>query len=108
VIKVLIKIDSDQILKEITIEGHSNLSLKGKDIVCASVSVLAYTAYLSFKTIPSTDMEFVDNDKFFIKIKRYDHSFMGELLGISLFLMTGLKALEKDHGINVRIEMTGS
>jgi hypothetical protein len=42
-IKILVVKDDDGFVREVSIRGHAGYSRRGRDIVCAAVSVLAYT-----------------------------------------------------------------
>ena len=102
-IDVIIKTDN-KILKKIHIKGHSNFASKGKDIVCAAVSILVYAAYLSLITIPLMEIEYIDNkDELYLGVKKNNKEFFGELRGISIYLFTGINALAKDYSDNINL-----
>lgn len=42
-IKVIVTEDRDGFIREVSIRGHAGYSRRGRDVVCAAVSVLAYT-----------------------------------------------------------------
>lgn len=43
-INICIKRDKEGFIREFTVKGHAGYSKRGKDIVCAAVSAIAYTA----------------------------------------------------------------
>jgi hypothetical protein len=42
-IKIIVVEDDDGFVTEVSIRGHAGYSRRGRDVVCAAVSVLAYT-----------------------------------------------------------------
>lgn len=78
------------------IEGHSGYAASGYDIVCASVSILSYTALNSMNIvagISSEDMEYsVEEETGFLKLKtiknneKTDVIYRNFLVGIELLL----------------------
>lgn len=61
----MIKVNSiycEDILKGFEITGHANFDEYGSDIVCAAVSILAYTTVNSLDRY-AYDIEFTDNDE---------------------------------------------
>ena len=101
----MIKIDiniKDRILKKINVEGHSGFSIKGNDIVCSAVSILVYSTYLSLVNIPIVKIKVADNSKkYLLKILKIEDKIIGELRGITIFLISGLKSIEKDYPKNI-------
>ncbi len=103
-------------LKELRVEGHSNFEVKGKDIVCAAVSVLVETAYLSilalFKSKNKEEdiiySEKKDKNIFWFVIKKNCEEIKKELNGITLFLITGLKEIEKSYNKYVKFDIKRS
>ena len=106
-IDIEIEIDNNKILKKIIVNGHSGFANKGNDIVCAAVSILVYAAYLSFLVIPDLKIEYIDNEnKVSLSINnKKSKDFLGELRGISIYLITGIKALAKKYKENINVKM---
>jgi len=104
VIKIRIELDAAKTVKCITSEGHSAFSEKGKDIVCASVSTLIYSCYLALSEIIPDKVDLIDNKK---KLKILLNNFYkintAEIRGITIFLIKGLKLLEKSFKKNLKI-----
>jgi len=50
------------IINGFIVEGHSGFSEEGSDIVCASVSILSYTALNSINLVAGVDPEFINYD----------------------------------------------
>jgi len=106
VIKLDINIDKNKILKKITIQGHSNFSKKGNDIVCSAVSILYYSAYLSFNNIDGVVYNYQDNGKeALLELINYKENIEGELRGITIYLLTGIKALYRDYKDYLKIKI---
>jgi len=87
---------------EVRALGHALFDKKGSDIVCASVSVLIQSWYLSERELCGADVE-IDQEQgiFRVKVKNCD---AGELL-LYKSLVLSLKTLESQYPENIRIEM---
>jgi uncharacterized protein len=106
VIDIKIEISNDKIIKDLIIKGHSNYDEYGKDIVCAAVSILVYTAYLSLKLIPDVKTEYVDDkSSVILSLKNVLKNIEGEVRGISIFLVSGLKLLSEKYQENVNFNL---
>lgn len=110
-INVTIILDQFDNIKEVGVKGHSNFKEKGKDIVCAAISTLIQSAYLTIYTLYKSK-----NKDGFIKYKENDFSFIienipfdieRELKGITLFLITGLIEIEKRYKQYVKLDIKG-
>lgn len=105
-ININLIIDSNKIIKKIKVKGHSNFAKHGEDIVCSAVSILIYSAYLSLKNIPLINLNFKDDKRlFFFEIKDFNKEFIGELRGITIFLVTGINSLLKDYSKYIKFEI---
>ncbi len=104
-IDIRISVDSDKIIKELKIKGHSNYDIYGKDIVCAAVSILAYTSYLSLKKIPDIKLEYNDDNQIInLSLKNFIKETEGEIRGITIFLVSGFKLLSQKYNENVSLD----
>lgn len=92
-IKVLIK------EKSITISGHANYDLYGKDIVCAAVSSAVITTVNGILSIDDTAIEVNENGKVEIKILK-DDEIVNKLIDNMINLLT---ELQKDYKDNIDI-----
>ena len=98
-IKINLKIDSHNIIRELVIIGHSGFANKGNDPLCAGLSTLAYSLLFSLKNIPNIDYIFDDSgikdgkDDFLIKLLSYDNMVSSEIRGITIFFVCGVKIL---------------
>ena len=110
-IYIEIIIDEFENIKELKVKGHSNFDIKGKDVVCAAVSVLVETAYLSiFALFKSKNREddviYIEKESYFyFVIKNSDEDIKKELKGITLFLITGLKEIEKNYNKHLKFDI---
>ena len=104
-IEVNIDIDNNKIIKVIKVKGHSCFAEKGKDVICAAVSILIHSAYLSLLSI-EVPIEYKDDKKSIrLRIKKIKQDAIGECRGISVFLIKGLKALSKEYKDNISIKL---
>lgn len=92
-IKVLIK------EKSITISGHANYDLYGKDIVCAAVSSAVITTVNGILSIDENAIEVTENGKVEIKILK-DDEIVNKLINNMINLLT---ELQKDYKDNIDI-----
>lgn len=105
-IEIKIEMNNDKIIKELIIKGHGNYDDYGKDIVCAAVSILVYTAYLSLKLIPDIKIDYVDDkSSVILSLKNVLKEIEGEVRGISIFLVSGLKLLSEKYQENVNLNL---
>ncbi len=92
----------------ITVEGHSNSSCVGTDIVCAGISTLVYTfinAILDEEASGNVKLirKFMGDGAVCFEIRRF--SFSKERIdGIVSTVMTGFYMLEENYPDYVRIE----
>lgn len=70
---------------EITVDGHAGYAEKGKDIVCASVSVLTWNLIRSIQALTSDKIEYNVSDGH-VNVKYENLSSRGRLL-IDSFLL---------------------
>jgi hypothetical protein len=97
-ISVSFKKDKNEL--EVGANGHALFDKKGRDIVCASVSVLIQSWCLSEKELCRADIDIVrDYGSIRAKIKNYDQD---ELL-LYKSLLLNLKALERQYPRNIKI-----
>lgn len=85
---------------EILIQGHSEYSEYGKDIVCASISSIAYTTISACKRWMNESVEIEDLDDY-ILIKVVKRSPVINTLIDNMIDM--FKELEKEYSNNVRM-----
>lgn len=81
--------------KRITIKGHARYAEEGKDIVCAAVSILAWTLIKSLRELTTDEIE-SKVTKGYIDVRFMTLSSQGELLIKSFF--TGLESLIEVYG----------
>ena len=106
-IKVKIVITKNKIIKELKVSGHSDYDKYGKDIVCAAISILIYTAHLSLKKLPDIKIEYSD-DKETVCLsleENYSKKLEGEIRGITIYLVNGLKLLSEKYQENVNLDL---
>lgn len=76
--------------KRLEIKGHAGYAGKGEDIVCAAVSILAYTF------IELNDVDVIEYTVDSIVVEYSDNTDIS-------FIKAGFKLIEKDYPDNVRI-----
>ena len=94
-----IKID---IRRNIDIEarGHSLFDVKGKDIICASVSVLLQSYVLSIKEL--TDSELTEEkDEGYLRVSVKNH--LGDAMLLFNSLILSLNVIAREHPENVKL-----
>ena len=92
-IKVIIKNNS------ITISGHANYDVYGKDIVCAAVSATVITTVNGILSIDESSIEVIENNKVEIKILK-ENEIVNKLINNMINLLT---ELQKDYKDNIDI-----
>lgn len=99
-VTVRIKNDEDSI--EVRAAGHALFDKKGTDIVCASISVLLESWYLSEKELCGADIKL---DQAPGRLDAKISNYKGEQLLLFKSLVLSLKALENQYPQNLRIDM---
>jgi uncharacterized protein len=106
VIEIKIETDKYKVLKSLIVKGHSNFDIYGKDLVCASVSILVYSFYLSLIDLPLVTIDYKDEENDFkIEIKKLNENLIGELRGFTIFLVKGLKSLAQNFKENIKLNL---
>lgn len=86
--------------KEITISGHADYDIYGKDIVCAAVSATVITTVNGILSIDNNAISVDDTDGVVIKILK-DDLVINKLIDNMICLLTELKKDYKDN-IDIR------
>lgn len=98
---IKVKLNNDgNYIKEITITGHANYDVYGKDIVCASVSATVLTTINGIMAIDDSIIlvSFL-KDKININVKRNDN--VSQILLNNM--ISCLKEIEKEYPKNMKI-----
>jgi uncharacterized protein YsxB (DUF464 family) len=107
VLNLKVKIDKNQILKEIIATGHADHSQKGTDIVCSAASILLYSTVLTLNKVSGTIISNKDDkNDFIIQLKHYSEENIDILKGITIFLVNGLNLLKKKNNENISLYIT--
>ena len=96
--EIIIRKSENGEYKGFTCKGHSGFAVRGKDIVCASVSVLVINAINSMEKLAGEDMEIeTEESAGIIRCRvRQTLSEKGKLLMDSMML--GLLQIEEQYG----------
>ncbi|MEJ5284541.1 MAG: ribosomal-processing cysteine protease Prp [Brevinematia bacterium] len=98
---IVVKINKDNVLT-FEAKGHSLFDVKGKDIVCAAVSVLIQSWLVGITELCKVKAEENRNDGFLsVKVSELNESV--KLLTQNLVL--SLKILEKQYRENIKVEL---
>jgi uncharacterized protein len=108
VIEITVEIDNNTVLKSLSVFGHSGFNNKGNDIVCAGVSTLVQTMAISLNLLPDVDVDFEDNVSYHLKLKSFTKENAFELRGMTIFLLTGLKAISEKYNDIVKFSIIRS
>ncbi len=95
-IKIKVKKD-EEIIREISINGHALYDDYGKDIVCASVSSIVITTVNAILRVDSGSISYDENP---FVIRTLKDSYITNLLLDNMISL--LKELERDYPKNVR------
>lgn len=93
--------------------GHSGYGEKGKDIVCAAVSILTYTIFVNLrimelnKLIKDLDIS-IDKDRALAEVRfEADENYNDGIDVLLRALCVGFKILEEDYPDNVKFKLRG-
>ena len=85
-------------IKGFMVEGHSDYAKKGYDIVCASVSILSYTALNSLNLaggIAPENIEYRVDDEGFMSLRTLENNYKTDIVYKSFEV--GIKLLLEDY-----------
>lgn len=105
----MIKVTFDSQNYELMVSGHANYEEKGKDIVCAAVSILFYTLHdslnkLDEKALKEPIEKVVDKDYSLIACKPSD-AFQGNVALLFWMALNGIELLANDYPDHVSLEV---
>jgi hypothetical protein len=105
---VQVSTDSSGCLKQLSATGHSRLSEKGADILCAAVSFLLRTTAGVLRTrLKETLTVRAENPgQFNIGIRSYPDSEKEWFTGITDIVVSGFMDLQDEYPENIRLELT--
>lgn len=102
-IKVNIK-KSNSDIKEITMTGHADFDVHGKDIVCAAASSIAIVTVNAIEKFGnSNDISVKTNDDGYLKVTVLNYS--NEVKVLLGNMIDSLKELEENYPKNIKIKM---
>lgn len=104
-IKVYVTRDITKAISGFEIKGHANFDIKGKDIVCAAVSAIAYTALGGLKNLAKIDFEHTEsNGTLECNMNSYaDVEAKNKASVILETMVIGLRQVEKAYPENVEV-----
>ena len=106
-IQVQVIRSNDGLLRSCMAEGHADFSVKGKDVVCAGVSVLLRTVLSLLESSSSISLE-ADAPKrgmLAFRVKEYDKAETALLVHCGDFLEKGLSSLSNDYPNHVSLRV---
>jgi len=108
ILKINLCLNSNNIIKYVTAEGHAGESPAGENIICAAVSVLIRSAYRTI--VKNSKVEACITAKnegsLYFRIIQYEDSQIEWLKGITDYLVTGIKDIETESPNSVKIIVT--
>ncbi|MCL2791910.1 MAG: ribosomal-processing cysteine protease Prp [Spirochaetaceae bacterium] len=108
ILKIDLCLNSNNIIKYVTAEGHAGKSPAGENIICAAVSVLLRSAYRTI--VKNSKVEACINAKsegsLYFRVIQYEESQAEWLKGISDYLLTGIKDIKTESPDSIKIIIT--
>ena len=107
-LQILIRLDADNVLREIRASGHAGDAVKGENIFCAAATSLMRTAcrtVISNKEIIS-DFKADGPGNLYFSIHHYESLKTEWLKGITDYLLTGLTDLDNEYPEYFEINIT--
>lgn len=113
-IKVIFYTDNENRIMKYTVSGHAGYSTKGKDIVCAAVSVLAETTLMALNEVCGIGENLIDysidEENGILNVSIPSKLSKGQLHDASIVLKTmevGIKALLESYPKYITLEYGG-
>ena len=109
-ITIIFDTDPNSYRASLIVDGHANFDDFGKDIVCASVSILTYTIAKviddnkSFGKIAENSVIRLDNGKAFINAHCMGKEAYIDVLGHFETVLTGYKLIAEEYPQNVVVK----
>ena len=98
-IKITTELENE-LIKNITVKGHAEFDIKGKDIVCASVSSMVLVSINAILSIDNKILEVEENEAFIRVNKKYENVAVDKIL---LNLVRMLEELKESYPKNIQI-----
>jgi len=109
-IRVVLTLDSRNLLRKAAFSGHAGQGKKGEDIVCASVTALIRTASRSFQLDTSVEVESdaPSPGELRVKVNYIPPEREVWALGITDFLRLGLQDMEREFPGSLSVEIAAA
>ncbi len=108
ILEIHLCLDSNNIIKYVTAEGHAGETPAGANIICAAVSVLIRSAYRTI--VKNSKVEACitakDEGSLYFRVIQYQDSQNSWLKGITDYLITGIKDIETESPDSIKITIT--
>jgi len=108
VIRARARVDADGLLLDFEATGHAGTGNRGFDIVCAAFTVLVRTAYSALAGLPGAHLEdsAAEPGNLDFHVKSLPDGMRERAIGMSAFLLEGLRALEEEfpEAVEIRTE----
>jgi hypothetical protein len=109
VIRAFARIDADGLLLDFEAVGHAGKGSRGFDIVCAAFTVLVRTAYSALAGLPGARIEdrAAEPGSLDFHMESLPDGMRERAIGMSAFLLEGLRALEGEYpeAVEIRTEL---
>lgn len=107
-LKILVDLDTEKVLRQIRASGHAGDAAKGTNIVCAAATSLMRSACRTVISDPKikTDFRAAESGNLEFSILSYDSYKIEWLRGITDYLLTGLIDLDNEYPGYFEINIT--
>ena len=95
---------SNNVYRRFTCKGHSGYASSGKDIVCASVSILVFNAINSLDEIADQNFDLTEDESTGYIDCRLDSNVNEKTVILLDSMVLGLKAIEEQYGKYLRLK----
>ncbi len=105
-IRIIVESDPSGIQYRLEISGHAGKDMKGKDILCAAVSVLGQTFIMAAARLEDTDQSVTQNDGYLqskLDLEKASGESRISLKNYLDFLIYGIIELEKQYPEDINL-----
>lgn len=110
-VTVTITLDSQHVVHAVHITGHAGTELRGSNVACGAVSLLAKAAYETLRELKRVPIEgdAPEPGKLWFEVGVYETKHTEQLRGITNFLIKGFTVVQREYpeAVQVVIQYTG-
>ncbi len=104
-VQVTLSFNTERLLEALSVEGHAEAGVQGKDLVCAATTILARTGLRALERAGFTvQASAPERGAFYMQVIP-ESGAKGLLEGIGFFLEEGFTSLAEDYPASIQVDI---